>query len=117
MIRRLLLPTIAVGLLAATACTDNAPAPAPGDTEANARVLTVAASDTECKVSAAEAPSGTITFKVTNEGTKINEFYLLGEDGLRIIAEIENVGPGLTRDLVLTAPAGTYFTACNNAGK
>ncbi len=112
MIRRLLIPAVAVGLLAATACTDNAPAPAPGDTEANARVLTVAASDTECKVSAAEAPSGTITFKVTNDGTKINEFYLLGEDGLRIVAEVENIGPGLTRDLVLTAPTGTYFTAC-----
>ena len=112
MIRRLLIPTVAVGLLATSACTDNAPAPAPGDDAAAARVLTVAASDTECKVSAAEAPSGTITFKVTNDGTKINEFYLLGEDGLRIVAEVENIGPGLTRDLVLTAPTGTYFTAC-----
>ena len=112
MIRRLLIPTVAVGLLATSACTDNAPAPAPGDDAAAARVLTVAASDTECTVSAAEAPSGTITFKVTNDGTKINEFYLLGEDGLRIVAEVENIGPGLTRDLVLTAPTGTYFTAC-----
>jgi iron uptake system component EfeO len=111
-IRRLLIPTVAVGLLATSACTDNAPAPAPGDDAAAARILTVAASDTECKVSAAEAPSGTITFKVTNDGTKINEFYLLGEDGLRIVAEVENIGPGLTRDLVLTAPTGTYFTAC-----
>ena len=112
MIRRLLIPTVAVGLLATSACTDNAPAPAPGDDAAAARVLTVAASDTECTVSAAEAPSGTITFKVTNDGTKINEFYLLGEDGLRIVAEVENIGPGLTRALVLTAPTGTYFTAC-----
>ena len=112
MIRRLLIPTVAVGLLATSACTDNAPAPAPGDDAAAARVLTVAASDTECTVSAAEAPSGTITFKVTNDGTKINEFYLLGEDGLRIVAEVENIGPGLTRDLVLTAPTGPYFTAC-----
>ncbi|MFT3889069.1 MAG: peptidase M75 family protein [Arachnia sp.] len=104
--RRLLIPAMAVGLLAATACTDNAPAA--GD----ARTLTVSATDTACTVSAAEAPSGTVTFKVTNDGTKINEFYLLGEDGLRIVAEIENVGPGLTRDLVLTAPAGKYFTAC-----
>jgi len=38
--------------------------------------------------------------------------YLLGADGLRIIGEVENIGPGLTRDLVLAAPAGTYFTAC-----
>ena len=105
MIRRLLIPTVAVGLLATSACTDNLPA-------GGERTLTVAATDTGCAVSAGEAPSGTITFTVTNEGTRINEFYLLAEDGLRIIAEVENIGPGLTRDLVLTAPAGAYFTAC-----
>ena len=42
----------------------------------------------------------------------MTEFYLLGEDGLRIIGEVENIGPGLSRDLVLTAGPGSYFTAC-----
>ncbi len=42
----------------------------------------------------------------------MNEFYLLAEDGLRIVGEVENIGPGLTRDLVLQAAPGTYFTAC-----
>lgn len=103
MIRSLALPALAVSLLLATACTDNA---------AGSRTLTVNASDTECQVSSVEAPSGTLTFRVTNDGSKVNEFYLLGEDGLRIVAEVENIGPGLTRDLVLSAPAGRYFTAC-----
>ena len=103
MIRSLALPALAVSLLLATACTDNA---------AGSRTLTVNASDTECQVSSVEAPSGTLTFRVTTDGSLVNEFYLLGEDGLRIVAEVENIGPGLTRDLVLSAPAGRYFTAC-----
>jgi len=63
-------------------------------------------------VSAVSAPSGSLTFSVTNAGTKVNEFYLLGADGLRILGEVENIGPGLSRDLVLTAAPGSYFTAC-----
>lgn len=104
MIRLLIVPALALGLLVA-GCTENVPA-------GEAGVLAVKASDDACQLSAMEAPSGTVTFKVTNEGTKINEFYLLGADGLRIIGEVENIGPGLTRDLVLTASPGEYFTAC-----
>jgi len=106
---RLLLPAVAVaGLLAVAGCTDNAEVAGPGD----ARALAVTASDDACQVSAGTAPSGTLTFSVTNAGSQINEFYLLAGDGLRIVAEVENIGPGLTRDLVLSAPAGEYFTAC-----
>ena len=60
----------------------------------------------------AEAPAGTLTFDVTNTGSQVTEFYLLGEDGLRIVAEVENVGPNLSRELTVNAPAGTYLTAC-----
>ncbi len=40
-----------------------------------------------------------------NTGNEVTEFYLYGEDGLRIVGEIENVGPGLSRDLVVRAAA------------
>ena len=63
-------------------------------------------------VGCATAPSGKLTFNVTNGGSEVTEFYLLGDDGLRIVGEVENIGPGISRDLVLTAPAGDYFTAC-----
>jgi iron uptake system component EfeO len=78
---------------------------------ANGKVA-VTSTDTACKVSTAKVESGPISFKVTNSGKKVTEFYLYGEDGLRIVGEVENIGPGLTRDLVLTAQPGTYFTAC-----
>ena len=95
------------------ACTDNAPAGAGDAVEpGNPRALKVQATDTGCQVSADTAPSGSLTFSVTNGGSAVTEFYLLASDGLRILGEVENIGPGLSRDLVLSAPPGSYFTAC-----
>lgn len=82
------------------------------DAKSSGNSITVTSTDDTCEVSSGEAESGTVSFAVTNEGSKVTEFYLIGEDGLRIIGEVENIGPGLTRDLVLTAQPGKYFTAC-----
>jgi len=93
-------------LVALTGCVPNATSAA-GSTE-----LTVDSSTDACTVSAAEAPSGTISFVVTNSGDQVTEFYLLGDDGLRIVGEAENIGPGISRTLVVQASAGDYFTVC-----
>lgn len=77
-----------------------------------AGAITVESSADACSVSSATAPSGTLTFTVTNTGDDVTEFYLLGEDGLRVVSEVENIGPGLSRDLVVQARPGEYFTAC-----
>jgi iron uptake system component EfeO len=101
------LPTLA-------GCTDNttgAENPA-GAASSNPRALTVQATDSECKLSATSAPSGTLTFAVTNGGSKVTEFYLYGEDGKQIVGEVENIGPGITRELVLKVEPGNYLTAC-----
>ncbi|MBD2758419.1 EfeM/EfeO family lipoprotein [Yimella sp. cx-573] len=103
--RRLNLLTVpAVLALAVSGCTSNSPS-AGGD-------LTVTSTADKCAVSASSAPSGTLVFKVTNKGNEITEFYLLAQDGLRIVGEVENITPNLTRDLVVQAPAGKYFTSC-----
>ena len=65
-----------------------------------------------CRLSAAEARAGTLTFSVENTGTDVTEFYLLAPDGLRVVGEVENIGPGLTRDLTVVVPEGDYVTAC-----
>lgn len=98
----------------AAGCVANEPAASADDgTDATTGgVLTVDSSASDCAVSATEAPSGTLTFSVTNSGDDVTEFYLLGEDGLRVVSEVENIGPGLTRDLVVQARPGSYFTAC-----
>jgi iron uptake system component EfeO len=102
---------IGVPLLAG--CTDNTQTQSPGTAaSANPRALTVQSTDTECKLSAPGAPAGTLTFAVTNGGSKVTEFYLYGEDGKRIVGEVENIGPGITRELVLKVEPGNYITAC-----
>lgn len=74
--------------------------------------MVVHATDTSCGVSSSTAPSGNIVFNVTNGGSKVTEFYLLASDGLRIVGEVENIGPGISRNLVVQAPPGSYVTAC-----
>lgn len=101
------LPLALCALTLAAGCTSNASPDA-----SNKQALTVNATDTACQVSATTAPAGTLRFAVTNNGASVTEFYLLAGDGLRIVAEVENIGPGITRDLVLSAAPGTYFTAC-----
>ncbi|MFL6046840.1 MAG: iron uptake system protein EfeO [Propionibacteriaceae bacterium] len=94
-------------------CTDNAPAGSRGATAGgNPRALTVQATDSECKLSATTAPSGNITFAVTNGGSEVTEFYLYAEDGKQVVGEVENIGPGITRELVLKAKPGNYISAC-----
>jgi iron uptake system component EfeO len=84
--------------------TPAGPAPAGGP-------IDVLASDTECKVSRTEVPAGVTVFKVTNQGSKVNEFYVYGA-GDRVMGEVENIGPGLSREFRVELPAGTYETAC-----
>ncbi|MGV0779370.1 iron uptake system protein EfeO [Mycolicibacterium peregrinum] len=80
--------------------------------DAKAGTITVDASDTECKLSGTTATTGPSTFEVTNTGDKVTEFYVYGE-GERVMGEVENISPGLRRQLIvqLTQP-GTYQTSC-----
>jgi iron uptake system component EfeO len=104
---RLALPVTLIALPVLAGCTENVDSD-PGDPQA----LTVTSSDSECELSATEAPAGNLSFDVTNSGTDVTEFYLLAEDGLRIVGEVENIGPGLNRALVVAAPEGEYVTVC-----
>jgi len=79
---------------------------------AGSKVIDVESSNKECQLSQTEHESGRIAFKVKNTGDKVTEFYFYAADGQQILAEIENIGPGLSRDLVLQANPGTYITAC-----
>ncbi len=77
-----------------------------------AGAITVNATDTACELSRTTAPAGQVKFTVTNSGTKVNEFYVYGEND-RVVGEVENISPGLTRDFVVDlSEPGTYQTAC-----
>jgi len=74
--------------------------------------LTVTSTDSTCDVSTASVTSGTLAFDVTNSSSQISEFYVLADDGLRIVGEVENIAPGASRTLTVVAQPGDYFTLC-----
>jgi iron uptake system component EfeO len=102
--------TLVAGLGLA-ACTDKADSTG-SSTAAGGGPITVTATDTTCQLSATTAKAGTVTFQVANTGSKVNEFYVYAE-GDRIVSEVENITPGLKRELKveITQP-GTFTTAC-----
>jgi iron uptake system component EfeO len=108
----LVVSALAVAVPFLAACTENSDGSGGAADSGNPRALSVESTDSECNVSAAEAPAGTLTFDVTNTGSQVTEFYLLADDGLRIVSEVENIGPNLNREMTVNAPAGSYFTAC-----
>ncbi|QDY06650.1 peptidase M75 [Micromonospora sp. HM134] len=71
----------------------------------------VKATDSVCEVDVTELEAGQATFTVTNSGSKVNEFYVYAA-GDRVMGEVENIAPGLSRELRVELPAGTYETAC-----
>lgn len=72
----------------------------------------VSSTDGACAVSESTATSGTLTFAVTNDTDQVSEFYLLAEDGLRIVGEVENIAPAASRTLTVVAQPGDYYTLC-----
>ncbi|GIG57231.1 lipoprotein [Longispora fulva] len=73
--------------------------------------IAVTATDTECKVEKADLPAGTHHFKVTNKGTKTTEFYVYA-DGNKVMGEVENITPGVSRELKVDLEEGKYQAAC-----
>jgi len=106
-----ILALAAVGVLggALAACSgDQADDTAAG---ASGGPITVKASDTGCEVSKTTIDVGTSVFSITNGGNKVTEFYVYAP-GDRVMGEVENIAPGLSRELHVELPAGSYETAC-----
>jgi iron uptake system component EfeO len=86
---------------------DGSAAPSAGDSGP----IAVKANDTTCEVARGEAPAGTVTFKITNSGAKVTEFYIYAA-GDRVMGEKENILPGVPVELKMELPAGAYEAAC-----
>ncbi|WP_445528999.1 iron uptake system protein EfeO [Streptomyces cyslabdanicus] len=95
----------AVALTAVTACTQKSGAQ-DGD-----RVVEVTAKDDSCEVSKKEFPAGHVELAIENKGSKVTEVYLLFPDD-RIVAERENIGPGIKQKVTAEVKAGEYLIAC-----
>jgi iron uptake system component EfeO len=105
--RRAAVLGVVLSLGALTACAKDAPAAKDDGTGP----VSVQASDSGCDLSRRDVKSGTSTFSVSNGGSKITEFYVYA-DGDRVMGEVENIGPGLKRDLIVELPTGKYQAVC-----
>lgn len=71
----------------------------------------VVSSKTECSPATTAFKAGTVTFRVVNKGSTATELYVLTEGG-KVVAEVENVGPGTSRTLKADLKAGEYELSC-----
>jgi uncharacterized cupredoxin-like copper-binding protein len=100
-----LLCLLAAPVLAA--CGDSTPA--------SGTSVSVEASDDACKLGATELEAGPVTFEVTNKGSKVTEVYVYGEQDekfTKVVSEVENIGPGTSRNMSVNLGGGTYEVAC-----
>src|SRR3954447_576810 len=73
--------------------------------------IAVQATDQACDVATTELAAGVHQFTVTNTGSKVTEFYVYA-DGDRVMGEVENIAPGVARELRVELPAGDYEATC-----
>lgn len=81
------------------------------DSKGSASAISVTASNRACEVDKTELASGKHTFAVTNKGSDVTEVYVYA-DGDRVMGEVENVGPGTSRNLTVDLGGGSYEVAC-----
>jgi iron uptake system component EfeO len=74
--------------------------------------IKVTATDSSCEVGAKTGAAGATTFKVTNNGSQVNELEILAPDG-KIVSERENIGPGTGAEITVSLNAGTYKILCS----
>jgi iron uptake system component EfeO len=84
------------------ACSRNSPA-------ATSSVV-VTATDTACTLASTQIAAGVVKFTITNNGTKINEFYVFRGD--KALGEVENISPQTSRDVTVELTEGTYQGVC-----
>ncbi|SBW22999.1 hypothetical protein FDG2_3412 [Candidatus Protofrankia californiensis] len=85
------------------------------DEKGSPSTVAITATDSTCEVARTALPAGETTFAVTNKGSKVTEVYVYGErDGAytKVISEVENIGPGTSRDMQVQLTGGTYEVAC-----
>jgi uncharacterized cupredoxin-like copper-binding protein len=85
------------------------------DSSSESSAVAVKATNDKCEVEQTRFDTGKITFKVKNAGSKVTEVYVYGANGDefdKVISEVENIGPGTSRDLTVTLAPGNYELAC-----
>ena len=73
--------------------------------------LKVSVTNKTCELSVSTLAAGRHALSVKNNADVVSEVYVYAE-GDRIVGEVENVGPAITRKLIVDLGPGTYEVAC-----
>lgn len=74
--------------------------------------IAVTSTNDSCDLAGTDAATGNVKFAVTNNGSKVTEFYVYGNNN-RVLGEVENIGPGVTGHLTVEiVEPGKYAVAC-----
>jgi iron uptake system component EfeO len=95
---------LAVPMLAACSMNGGGSGAAGGDKVA------VGVDDQGCTPSTIEVPAGTTVFEVTNNGTEAGELEVL--EGNQVLDEVEDIVPGVAREMTIDLEPGTYELIC-----
>jgi high-affinity iron transporter len=79
-----------------------------------ANAITVEAREYAFTPSALTATAGTVTFSIKNSGNDTHEFEIFHGD--QVVDEVEDIVPGITRDLKVDLAAGDYTFVCKLNG-
>ncbi len=102
-------------LPALAACSSSGSTATSASPTASASKISVTSTDNTCDVSTKDVKAGQTAFTVSNRGSQVTEVYVYGKEGdsySKVVSEVENIGPGTTRDMTADLAAGTYEIAC-----
>ncbi|HET7029528.1 MAG TPA: iron uptake transporter permease EfeU [Candidatus Limnocylindrales bacterium] len=102
---------LAVALIAGCSpAASGSPAASAAAPSTAATTIRVTASEYSFTPAALEASAGSVTFHVTNAGADTHEFEIFQGD--QVVDEVEDIVPGISRDLTVTLAAGEYTFVC-----
>lgn len=84
-----------------------------GDGAAGA--VSVESSNDACTPAPSSVSAGSVKFTVKNTGGAATELYVY--EGDKILSEVENIGPGTSRDLTVTLKAGGEYNLVCKPGQ
>ena len=83
--------------------------------------IAITSGNSTCAVAKTSFDAGKVTFDVRNTGKDVTEVYVYakGSDGAfdKVVGEVENVAPGLSRSFGVSVGAGDYEVACKPGQK
>jgi len=96
------------------ACTTGGSTPSSSAAGVSSPAIAIGAREFAFDPSTLTVAAGSVSFHVTNTGAQTHEFEILRGD--QVIDEVEDIVPGLERDLTVTLEAGDYVYVCKLPG-